>query len=293
MSEADTNSWPSIAIVTPSFNAERFLGECLSSVLDQHYPRLQYAVIDGGSSDGSLEIIKAHAAELHYWTSEPDEGPYQAVAKGFAETDAEIMGWIGADDLLLPWALHIVGGIFRDCPEVEWVTTETPMEFASDGLPYKSWRIPGFSKRGFRGRENSRGPAALPLASCIQQESTFWRRTLWEKAGARFATEFRFAGDFELWDRFFDHALLYSIDLPLGVFRRHGSAQISVVSGTQYDEECEAVLARHEATPPNLQIFVERHARMAGLRLEQLQSSCEPVHIVRRQPEGRFVTRVV
>jgi glycosyltransferase involved in cell wall biosynthesis len=290
----EASSWPSIAIVTPSLNSSPFLSACLSSVLDQRYPRLQYVVMDGGSSDGSVEVIKARAGQLHYWTSEPDDGPYEAVAKGFAKTDAEIMGWIGADDVLLPWALHIVGGIFRDCPDVEWVTTEAPLEIAADGLPYTSWRVPGFTKRGFRSGENSLGPSAVPLASCIQQESTFWRRTLWEKAGARFATDCKVAGDFELWGRFFDQALLYSIDLPLGAFRRHGTGQKSRAAREQYHKECSAVLARYGSNPPNMKAFLHRRARMVGLQPKQQDGSYEPVHIVRRQAAtGRFVTHIV
>jgi glycosyltransferase involved in cell wall biosynthesis len=289
MTHPDERHWPSIAIVTPSFNAEPFLSACLSSVLDQRYPRLQYVVMDGASSDGSVGIIRGRADALHYWTSEPDDGPYDAVAKGFAKTDAEILGWIGADDILLPWALSIVGSIFRDCPDVEWVTTETPMEIAADGLPYKSWSVPGFTKRGFRNRENSRG---YPLACCIQQESTFWRRSLWVRAGARFAKHCRLAGDFELWDRFFDHALLYSVNLPLGTFRRHGEGQRSIGSGEQYNKECNAVLARHGESSPNLDAFIYRRARLAGLNLPHLQKSYEPIYVVRRSPEtGRFTAQ--
>jgi glycosyltransferase involved in cell wall biosynthesis len=294
MTSAEAESWPSIALVTPSFNAAPFLPACLSSVLDQHYPHLQYVVMDGGSTDGSVDSIKAHAGQLLYWTSRPDEGPYPAITAGFAKTDAEIMGWIGADDILLPWALRIVGGIFRDCPDVSWVTSEAPMEIAADGLPYTTWRMPGFTKRGFRSRENSRGPGSAPMAACIQQESTFWRRSLWEKAGARFASHIKLAGDFELWDRFFDHALLYSVDLPLGAFRRHGNTQKRVASGAQYDKECNAILARPVHNPPNWEAYVGRRARMAGFALQQYESSHEPYHVVRRNPEtGRFFTFVM
>src|SRR5215831_3643530 len=156
----DVASWPAIALVTPSFNAGGFLRACMASVLGQRYPNLQYVVVDGGSTDGSVDVIKERASELHYWISERDDGPYDAITKGFTKTDAGIMGWIGADDLHLPWTLRIVGAIFRDCPNVDWVTTETPMEFAADGLPYHAWRVPGFTKRGFRAKENMRGPGA-------------------------------------------------------------------------------------------------------------------------------------
>jgi glycosyltransferase involved in cell wall biosynthesis len=265
----------------------------MSSVLDQRYPRLQYVVIDGGSSDGSVRLIQGRVQQLHYWTSESDEGPYKAIARGFANSDAEIMGWIGADDAYLPWTLHVVGGIFRDCPDVDWLTTETPITIAADGLPFEIWRIPGFTRRGFRSGENSRGPNAVPLASTIQQESTFWRRTLWEKAGGRFADDCKVAGDFELWDRFFDHALLYSTDIPLAAFRRHGPNQRSRALRKQYNEECSAVLARHASQPPNLEAFLHRRARMAGLKLSRLEGSYEPVHLVRRRGNtGRFFTAI-
>jgi glycosyltransferase involved in cell wall biosynthesis len=249
--------------------------------------------MDGGSSDRSVEIIKSRADELHHWTSRPDRGPYHAIADGFATTDADIMGWIGSDDILLPWALRIVGGIFRDCPNVEWITTETPLNIGPDGLPHWTWRIPGFSKRGFRSRENSLGPNAPPFAATIQQESTFWRRTLWKKAGARFAADCKLAGDFELWDRFFEHAKLYSIDLPLGAFRHHGEIQKSVGSRAQYVEECEAVLARHGTNRVDAKAFLHRLARTAGLQLPALKASYESIHIIRRRADGSFMAMVV
>jgi glycosyltransferase involved in cell wall biosynthesis len=292
--EVTADSWPPIAIVTPSFNRGQFLPACMASVLDQHYPSLQYVVMDGGSTDGSAETIRTRAAQLHYWQAQPDDGAYQAIADGFARTDAGIMGWINADDMHLPWTLHIVGGLFRDCPEVEWITSETPMEIAADGLPYTCWRFPGFSGRGFRARENMPGPASPPGAGFIQQESTFWRRTLWEKAGARFDARYKLASDFELWDRFFDHARLYCINLPLGVFRRHGTDQASVGSRQQYLAECAAVLSRHGTTPLDTEAFVARRARMAGLTIPQLEKNREPIYVVRRRPDtGRFFTQVI
>lgn len=287
-------SWPSIAIVTPSFNRGVFLDECMRSLLEQDYPRLQYVVMDGGSTDGSRETIEKRAGQLHYWQSQKDDGAYQAIVAGFARTDAEIMGWINADDMYLPWTLRVVGGIFRDCPEVDWVTSETPMEVTADGLPYTCWRFPGFTKRGFRARENLPGPESPPGAGFIQQESTFWRRTLWNKAGAQFDRRCGLAGDFELWDRFFDHARLYCVNIPLGVFRRHGIGQASVGSRQQYLAECAAVLARHGQPALNTEAFIARTARMAGLAIPELERIREPIHVVRRRPDtGKFFTQVI
>ena len=280
--------WPSIAISTPSFNQSQFLPACIASVLDQGYPNLQYAIIDGGSTDGSVEIIKSNAHRLHYWRSRPDEGPYAAIAEGFAKTDAEVLGWINSDDILLPWALRIVGGIFRDCPEVEWISTETPIHIGADGLPVGTDHIPGFNKAGFQRRENLIAPSSPPYPRFIQQESTFWRRSLWDTAGARFDNRLKFAGDFELWDRFFDYARLYSINVPLGAFRHYGTRQRSIGNRNQYVAECEKVLSRHPDTAPNSTALDARRLMFAEVKLLQFEQYRTPVYCVRRRVDGRY-----
>ena len=87
-------SLPRISVVTPCLNQGAFLEETIRSVLDQNYPNLEYVVVDGGSTDGSIEIIKKYADRLSWWTSEPDGGHFDAINKGFARTSGEIMGWI-------------------------------------------------------------------------------------------------------------------------------------------------------------------------------------------------------
>src|SRR3954464_13703841 len=94
---------PRISIVTPSFNQARFLPETIRSVLGQNYPDLEYVVIDGGSTDGSAEVIRRHEDRLAQWVSEKDAGQYDAINKGFARTSGEIMGWLNSDDLYTPW----------------------------------------------------------------------------------------------------------------------------------------------------------------------------------------------
>jgi glycosyltransferase involved in cell wall biosynthesis len=293
-STIDKVAWPSIAIVTPSFNQSRFLPACIGSVLDQNYLALQYAIIDGGSTDCSVEIIKSKASSLHYWRSHPDEGPYAAIAEGFTKTDAEVLGWINSDDILLPWALRVVGGIFRDCPEVQWITTETPIQIGADGLPKVNritTQFPGFNQAGFQHRENLAAPGSPPGAMFIQQESTFWRRSLWESAGAQFDSRFKLAGDFELWDRFFNYAQLYSINLPLGAFRRYDAHQASVGKFAQYIAECEKVLSRHGDTAPNSKALIARRAMMIGLNIPELEQQRKPVYVVRPRADGRYVAK--
>src|SRR6185369_4871040 len=100
--------WPLITLVTPSLNQGRYLEATLASVIAQDYPRLELIVVDGGSVDGSVEIIRRHADRLSWWVSEPDKGQSDALIKGFSRANGDVMNWLNADDLLRPGALFAV-----------------------------------------------------------------------------------------------------------------------------------------------------------------------------------------
>ncbi|SEQ92040.1 Glycosyltransferase involved in cell wall bisynthesis [Amphritea atlantica] len=199
----------SIAIVTPSFNQAPFVEETIRSVVNQQYPELQYVVIDGGSTDGSQDIIEAYSDQLHFYTSEPDRGHAHALNKGFAETDCEIMAWINSDDKYTPQALHTVARIFELFPEVEWITGFNGL-WNKEGVMTTAQRNPKNIYDFLTGKYN-----------WVQQESTFWRRSLWQKAGGYIDESQKYMVDGELWCRFFQHAELYSIDAILGGYRIH------------------------------------------------------------------------
>jgi hypothetical protein len=211
-----------LSIVTPTYQHAAFLEAAMRSVLDQNYPELEYLVVDGGSTDGSVDIIKRYADRLAYWVSERDGGHFFALNKGFEKTTGEVMGFINSDDVLMPWSLNVVAEIFETHPEIEWLTSLMPLRLDARGRVVRCLPARGFSRKGFVSGENLPTPGHF-VTGWIQQESTFWRRSLWEKAGARCATDLPLAADWELWHRFFQHAELYGVETPLGAFRIHGA----------------------------------------------------------------------
>ncbi len=173
--------------------------------------------MDGGSSDNSREILQRHGHRLADWCSEPDAGQYDAINKGFARSTGEVMGWLNSDDKHTPWTLSVVAEIFETYPEIEWLTTLYPLRWDANGRAVRCSQRTGFSRAAYLSGEN------LPTGQWyapgwLQQESTFWRRSLWERAGGKIDTGWKIAADFELWLRFFQHADLYAVDTPLAVF---------------------------------------------------------------------------
>ena len=237
---------PLISVVTPSYNQGRFLDHAMRSVLDQSYPCVEYVVMDGGSTDDSVDIIRRHERRLAYWASGPDGGQYDAVNKGFARTTGEIMGWLNSDDMYTPWALDVVATVFTQFPQIEWLTTLCPLIWDESGRAVRcANRYRGFSRRAFyRGGHLPQGFAH----GCIQQESTFWRRALWERAGGQLDVSVKLAADFELWARFFRHADLYAVTTPLGGFRVHPD-QKTALREAEYTKEATEVLIRAGGRP--------------------------------------------
>ncbi len=191
------NTQLKISVVTPSFNQSQFLEQTIQSVLSQNYSALEYVIIDGGSSDGSLNIIQSYDKQLSYWVSERDEGHGHALNKGFSRTTGEIMAWINSDDMYTPWAFETVAEIFLSFPHVMWI------------VGFNSWwNSAGAMTHASRGPKNI-FDYLLGRYAWIQQESVFWRRSLWEKAGGYVNQEYELMVDGELWTRFFLHEPLY------------------------------------------------------------------------------------
>tara|TARA_R100000935_G_scaffold56463_1_gene88040 strand:+ start:9618 stop:10484 length:867 start_codon:yes stop_codon:yes gene_type:complete len=202
---------PKITVVTPNYNQDCFIEHTILSVLNQKYPNLEYIIIDGGSTDASVSIIKKYEDKLHYWVSENDSGMYDAINKGFSMSSGEIMCWINSDDILMENSLHLVSKIFINNSRIKWVQGLPTVINEEGDIVFQRQQV--FSKLHFYllNHENN--------FSFIQQESTFWSRELWKEAGGKLNEQFKLAADFDLWMRFFNIEKMYCTDFPLGAFR--------------------------------------------------------------------------
>lgn len=259
-STSPAQRWPRIALVTPVFNAAKYIESALRSVLMQDYPNLDYFIVDGGSTDGTVDVIRKYESQISGWISEPDNGMYDALNKGFARTSGDIMGWISATDMLHIGGLRVVGSVFRDCPEVQWLTGR-PTRFNEEGITTEVEPVPRWSRYRFLAGANR----------YIQQESTFWRHLLWEKAGGGVDATMRMGGDFELWLRFFRYARLYPVDALIGGFRMHDASL-----GLQHLEEChrlhdQVIETELEHTPGGARLRLFRKVNAAIKRIPVLR----------------------
>jgi glycosyltransferase involved in cell wall biosynthesis len=181
-------TWLTVSIVTPSLNQEAYIADAIASVAGQGYPGLEHLVIDGGSSDGTLEILKSHADTVR-WTSEPDSGQANAVNKGLACAHGEVVGWLNADDFYEPGAVHAVADFLARNPDVDVVYGDC-LYLYEDASPSEL--------RLVRSRPFDLD-YLLNVGCYIHQPATFFRRSALE-AGL-LSTRLRYAMDYELWLR--------------------------------------------------------------------------------------------
>jgi glycosyltransferase involved in cell wall biosynthesis len=235
--EEDESISPKISIVTPSLNQGQYLEATICSVLDQGYPNLEYIIIDGGSTDNSVEIIKKYQKYISFWCSESDNGHYAAINKGFTKATGEIFAWINSDDLYCPWALRTVAQAFTQIKHVKWLSTLSPFAWDANGYCINVGHLPGFSKKAFL--DGCYLPLKNERIGWIQQESTFWRRELWEEVGG-LRESMNLAADFDLWARFYKNTELYGIVTPLAGFRWYSNQRSLDISN--YLTEAEVAL---------------------------------------------------
>ena len=196
----------SLSLVTCSFQQRRYLDATFCSVFNQDYRPLEYIVIDGGSTDGSVDLIKSYAPRLAYWLSEPDSGQTDALIKGFNLARGEIQGWLCSDDLLLPGALDRVNAFFQRHPEVQAVYGDA-LWIDARGRFIRPKKEIAFNRFIFLHDHNY-----------IPQPSMFWRRSLYDAVGG-LDPRFNLAMDGDLWERFSRHTRIAHLPYYLSCMR--------------------------------------------------------------------------
>ncbi len=221
---------PRITVITPTLNQGTFLEATLRSVLLQGYPNLEYIVIDGGSTDQSLEILHRYSQHLSYWVSERDCGQAHAINKGLARSSGEVLGWLNSDDLLLPGSLLRIGRALAQHPE--WmVVTGLRRVIDSGGAWHRNWvrHLPT--------------PRNLRTYCSVAQETVYWRRSVYAWLGP-LDESFHYALDYEYWLRMLAAGFAFQL-LPsyLGAYREHPASKSATQHHVYHNEI--ARLARH------------------------------------------------
>ena len=261
----DQQNLPKISLVTPSYNQGKYLHECIDSVLIQNYPNLEYVIMDGGSTDDSVEIIKKYEKHLTFWQSRPDGGQYAAIDEGFRKTTGEIMTWLNSDDIFHPNAFFTVAGLFLLRNDVEWITGRSNT-LDEQGKQY--WiceYLTPFARLKYLKKEF--------MNPCIQQEGTFWRRRLWQRAGSSMRIDLDFAGDLELWTRFFRYSRLYSADALLAGYRLQPKSKAQLFMN-KYLQEANRILDR-ELKLFQVGIHKESLPQPDPIKLEEIRKGLE------------------
>ena len=211
---------PLVSIITPSFNQSLFLEQTILSVLEQDYPNVEYLIADGGSSDGSLEIIQRYADRLAWWVSEPDHGQTDAINKGFAQASGEILAWLNSDDTYLPGAISQAVDALQRHPAAGMVYGDANLIDENGGI------IGKFPARQTDYRRLRQGYVHIP------QQASFFRASLWKQVGPLDPT-FYFAMDYDLWVRLAHNSQLLYLPQTWANFRLHGGGK-SVIA----DDRC-------------------------------------------------------
>ncbi len=261
--------WPKITIVTPSYNQAEYLEETILSVLNQRYPNLEYMVIDGGSNDGSVEIIKKYEAHLSYWVSEKDSGQVDAINKGLSRATGDIVAFLNSDDVYLPGTLIKIVETFKNRPDVHWISAPS-LRFAADRV------IP-------EGRHKIKEDKVHWLLAChLAQPSTFWRKSVMDKMGI-LDPKFHFALDYEYWLRFIfvGGYWVHFLERPLSGYRYHDDSKTVALQERFRQEEKKL----YDKYVPMLSRFDQWRFWRARRKRDRDQQLFEVVNVLRT--EGR------
>lgn len=220
--------YPKITVVSPSFNQAKFLERTICSVLDQGYPNLEYIIIDGGSTDGSADIIRRYADRLAYWVSEPDRGQTDAINKGLLRATGEWVAWQNSDDIYYPGAFHSLAVAATKHPQAGLIIGDMMLIDEHD-RPLRDIR---YVKPSYK--------ALLAEGMVLANQSAFWRRSVHEEIGLM-AEHLHYSFDYEWFLCLTQHVGGVHVDCIWGALRLHGETKTSQ-QGQCFHEENQKIL---------------------------------------------------
>ena len=261
-----TSEGPLISVVVPSFNQGQFLGDCLASIAGQDYPNKEIVVMDGGSTDTSVEVIRSYEPHLAYWQSQRDGGQGAAINAGMARAQGDILCWINSDDMMAPEALSRVAELFRKHdPDIVYGDAINLFE-GSDEIQYwqAHWVVDSF----------------LDIGGIVSSHSIFWHRRvhqpIWENLKCNI--------DGELWQRLLPGRRLQHVPLPLGIYRAHEDTKSAADKWAQAWADDDAKIWQRHGRPKRgrlkMQFFAKSQRIYKWLQWNMMRS--ERRHLIER-----------
>lgn len=204
-----------ISVITPVLNGAEYIEMCIRSIMNQTYQNFEHIIMDGGSTDGTVEIVEKYA---HLYNvklcSENDNGMYDAITKGFDLATGDIFCWLNSDDMFMPWAFEVMQKVICET-DAQWCMGY-PTHWIENNVNRCFFRVSTYTQWAIRnGFHDGR---VLPF---VQQESTFWTRALWERSNGKKIRDYQMAGDYHLWKTFAEFTPMYIVYSVISGFRCH------------------------------------------------------------------------
>ena len=265
--------WPKISVVTPSYNQAAFLEETIRSVLLQGYPNLEYIVIDGGSTDGSVDIIEKYDPSIDQWVSESDRGQSHAINKGFERAYGNILAWLNSDDIYLPGALAHVAQCFAEHPGTDVLVGEA-QKVREDGTVVYTASPPELSFESFLHWQNGETGTHNFL-----QPACFFSREAWETCGP-LREDLHYCMDVDLWLKMVQRLQFAATERRLAIAKAHDQAK---TTGETERTTVEVGLLMAEYGGENIS------RKMLMEMADELSEMRQKVHAITRHPIYKIV----